>query len=73
MAYFVHCMGLAPYHLQKQVSKNCLPGRVTYIVDKSGKVVDIFNSQSRAKRHVDEAIKILKGLEVESKKENREQ
>jgi len=39
-----------------------VPGRVTYIVDKSGKVVDIFNSQSQAKRHVDEALKILKTL-----------
>jgi thioredoxin-dependent peroxiredoxin len=39
-----------------------LPGRVTYIVDKSGKVVYIFNSQTDAKGHVDEAMKILKGL-----------
>ena len=39
-----------------------LPGRVTYIADKKGKVVEIFNSQSQAKRHVDEALKILKTL-----------
>jgi peroxiredoxin Q/BCP len=39
-----------------------LPGRVTYIVDKSGKVIYIFNSQTQAERHVDEALKILKGL-----------
>ena len=39
-----------------------LPGRVTYIADKSGKVVEIFNSQTQAKRHVDEALKILKTL-----------
>ena len=39
-----------------------LPGRVTYIIDKSGKVVYIFNSQTQAKRHVDEALRILKGL-----------
>lgn len=39
-----------------------LPGRVTYVVDKSGTVVYVFNSQTQAKRHVDEAIKILKGL-----------
>jgi len=39
-----------------------LPGRVTYIADKSGKVVDIFNSQTQSKRHVDEALKILKTL-----------
>jgi thioredoxin-dependent peroxiredoxin len=39
-----------------------VPGRVTYVIDKSGKVVYIFNSQTQAKRHVDEALKILKGL-----------
>jgi peroxiredoxin Q/BCP len=39
-----------------------LPGRVTYIADKSGKVIYIFNSQAQAERHVDEALKILKGL-----------
>lgn len=39
-----------------------LPGRVTYIVDKSGKVVYIFNSQTNAKKHVDEALRVLKGL-----------
>ncbi|MBN2173281.1 MAG: peroxiredoxin [Bacteroidales bacterium] len=39
-----------------------IPGRVTYIADKSGKVVYIFNSQTRAAQHVDEALKILKEL-----------
>lgn len=39
-----------------------LPGRVTYIIDKSGKVVYIFNSQTNARKHVDEALRILKGL-----------
>jgi peroxiredoxin Q/BCP len=39
-----------------------LPGRVTYVIDKSGTVVYIFNSQTQTKRHVDEALKILKGL-----------
>ena len=39
-----------------------LPGRVTYIVDKSGTVVYIFNSQTQARKHVDEALRILKGL-----------
>jgi peroxiredoxin Q/BCP len=39
-----------------------LPGRVTYIIDKSGKVVYIFNSQTQAEKHVDEALRILKGL-----------
>jgi len=36
-----------------------IPGRVTYVVDKYGKVVHIFNSQTRAYRHVDEALKII--------------
>ena len=39
-----------------------LPGRVTYIVNKAGKVVFIFNSQLQAEKHIEEAIRILKGL-----------
>jgi thioredoxin-dependent peroxiredoxin len=39
-----------------------IPGRVTYVIDKSGKVVNIFNSQSQAEKHVDDAVKILKEL-----------
>jgi peroxiredoxin Q/BCP len=39
-----------------------LPGRVTYVADRKGKVVYIFNSQVQAERHVDEALKILKGI-----------
>jgi thioredoxin-dependent peroxiredoxin len=39
-----------------------LPGRVTYIVDKSGKVVYIYDSQTKARNHVDEALRILKGI-----------
>lgn len=37
-----------------------LPGRVTYIADKTGKVIFIFNSQIQATKHVDEALRILK-------------
>jgi len=37
-----------------------LPGRVTYIVDKEGKVLYIFDSQINATQHVDEALRILK-------------
>ena len=37
-----------------------LPGRVTYIVDKTGKVIYIFDSQVQATKHVDEALRILK-------------
>lgn len=39
-----------------------LPGRVTYVIDKSGKVLFIFDSQTKIERHVDDALKILKGL-----------
>jgi thioredoxin-dependent peroxiredoxin len=35
-----------------------IPGRVTYVADRSGKVVYIFESQTEAQRHVDEALKI---------------
>ena len=39
-----------------------IPGRVTYIADKTGKVIYMFNSQTQATRHVDEALRILKEL-----------
>ena len=37
-----------------------IPGRVTYIIDKNGKIVYIFNSMRNAEKHIDEAIRILK-------------
>jgi peroxiredoxin Q/BCP len=39
-----------------------LPGRVTYVSDKTGKVLYIFNSQAQATKHVDEALRILREL-----------
>lgn len=42
-----------------------LPGRVTYIIDKNGVVRHIFNSQTQAERHVEEAKKTLMELEKE--------
>jgi peroxiredoxin Q/BCP len=39
-----------------------VPGRVTYIIDKSGKVIYVFDSQTQATKHVDEALRILKSL-----------
>lgn len=39
-----------------------IPGRITYIVDKNGIVIYIFNSQSEAEKHVDEAMRILNEL-----------
>jgi peroxiredoxin Q/BCP len=35
-----------------------IPGRVTYVIDRSGKVVFIFDSQTETQRHADEALKI---------------
>jgi len=35
-----------------------VPGRVTYVADRSGRVVYIFDSQTETQRHVDEALKI---------------
>ena len=35
-----------------------IPGRVTYVTDRSGKVVFIFDSQTETQRHADEALKI---------------
>ena len=36
-----------------------IPGRVTYVADRTGKVVFIFDSQAEVQRHVDEALKIV--------------
>jgi peroxiredoxin Q/BCP len=39
-----------------------IPGRVTYIIDRSGIVRHIFDSQFNFNAHVEEALKVLKGL-----------
>jgi peroxiredoxin Q/BCP len=39
-----------------------IPGRVTYVINKEGKVVFMFNSQIDAEKHVDEALRVLKEL-----------
>lgn len=39
-----------------------LPGRVTYVVDKKGEVVYMFNSQIQAEKHVEEALRILQEM-----------
>jgi len=39
-----------------------LPGRVTYIADKSGTVLHVFKSQGQATMHVDEALRILESI-----------
>jgi thioredoxin-dependent peroxiredoxin len=43
-------------------SLRIVPGRVTYIVDKKGIVIYIFNSQTEATKHVDEALRILRKI-----------
>jgi len=39
-----------------------LPGRVTYVIDKTGTVRHIFNSQLNFQGHIDESLKIVKSL-----------
>jgi peroxiredoxin Q/BCP len=46
-------------------SMGIIPGRVTYIIDKKGMVRHIFNSQTQAQKHVEEAKKTLLEIEKE--------
>lgn len=39
-----------------------ITGRVTYVINKEGKVVYMFNSQAQAEKHVDEALRILQKI-----------
>jgi peroxiredoxin Q/BCP len=39
-----------------------LPGRVTYIVDKTGTIIHIFNSQLQTQKHISKSLSILKQL-----------
>lgn len=39
-----------------------IPGRVTYVIAKTGKVVYIFNSQTKVNEHVEKTLAILKEL-----------
>ena len=39
-----------------------IPGRVTYVINKEGKVAYMFNSQFQADKHVDEALRILQEM-----------
>jgi peroxiredoxin Q/BCP len=49
-------------------SMGIIPGRVTYIIDKKGMVRHIFNSQTQAQKHVEEAKKA--SLEIETEEKN---
>ncbi|MRT92702.1 peroxiredoxin [Ancylomarina sp. 16SWW S1-10-2] len=40
-----------------------ISGRVTYVVNKEGKVIYMFNSQTQAEKHVDEALRILQEIQ----------
>ena len=46
-------------------SLGLIPGRVTYVIDRRGKVRHIFNSQMNPARHVEEAMKVIAGLREE--------
>lgn len=48
------------YGVQKSLG---IPGRVTFIIDKKGIIRHIFSSQMKAKKHVEESLKILKLLD----------
>jgi thioredoxin-dependent peroxiredoxin len=39
-----------------------IPGRVTYVINKQGEVAFLFNSQTEAEKHVDQALLILQEL-----------
>jgi peroxiredoxin Q/BCP len=39
-----------------------LPGRVSFVIDKSGVIRHAFNSQMNATQHVDEALKVIETL-----------
>ena len=39
-----------------------LPGRVTYVIDKSGVVKHVTNSQFNFQGHIDESLKVVQGL-----------
>jgi peroxiredoxin Q/BCP len=40
-----------------------LPGRATFVIDRSGTIVHVFVSQLRVKSHVEKALAVVKGLE----------
>jgi peroxiredoxin Q/BCP len=41
-----------------------MPGRVTFVIDKEGVIRHIFSSQLQPKKHIDEALKILREIEA---------
>jgi peroxiredoxin Q/BCP len=45
-----------------QSSLGLIPGRVTFVIDKTGVVRLVFSSQLNAEKHADEALRILRDL-----------
>jgi peroxiredoxin Q/BCP len=43
-----------------------LPGRVTYVIDRSGTVRHVFNSMTSISRHIDDALTVVKKLQDET-------
>src|ERR1700758_1972013 len=43
-----------------------LPGRVTYVIDRTGTVRHVFNSMTNIGRHVNDALDVVKKLQAES-------
>jgi peroxiredoxin Q/BCP len=42
-----------------------VPGRVTYVIDRTGTVRHVFNSMTNIGRHVDDALTVVKRLQAE--------
>lgn len=43
-----------------------LPGRVTYVIDRKGKVRHVFNSMTRISHHIDDALKVVGQLQADA-------
>jgi peroxiredoxin Q/BCP len=43
-----------------------IPGRVTYLIDRSGTIRHVFSSQFRPAKHVEEALRVLAEIRAES-------
>jgi peroxiredoxin Q/BCP len=40
-----------------------MPGRATFVIDRTGTIVHVFSSQLRVKTHVEQALAVVRGLE----------
>lgn len=46
-------------------SLGLIPGRVTYVIDREGRVRNVFSSQTDIERHIQESLAILKSLSAD--------